>query len=259
MYTLRTKYVVSDETFGEVQDKLKEWRILPKVKYEETPYYCQGILFDITDSNDGHRMRVKKSEVAYMRYMENFSLNINFFDSMVLQVLDGLLASMDYDTVNKSVRDRIEDIECRASVLVQEIDNAVKKDSELDEKYFVTGSIKNYEGLKRQIELKVKSFEKELDSCREEILRLQTQILEKQPSLYNLDDVQRREIVMEYVPRIYARKLDKWESAIYMETSFGISVSLIYNRKEKTYRFADRSENNKIKVVRSIKGRVRKA
>lgn len=254
--------LVDDSTFEAVQEKLKEFRIQPKVKYKVTPYYCQGLIYDISeDGREVHRMRVKKSEVSYVSYTEKFSLSINNIDSLVLELLNILIRETDFNAFSASIDGRLEELSKREEILQQEAENVAKKDVELDERYFL-GQIRNYDSLKKQLELKSIHIKKELDLINENRLKLLSEKeTEKPVDLYSLDDDGRRGMFLKYIDRVLARKLDKWESVIYVEcqTTLGTSVNVIYNRKEKAYRFTDRLEYNKIKVVRSIIGRIRKS
>lgn len=261
-YIGKTYYprLVDDATFYAVQDKLKEFRIQPKVKYEVTPYYCQGLLYDIADDNQTHRMRVKKSETSYVSYTEKFSLNINFFDSMVIQILDIVFSKLNVDAVNKVILDRISVNRNRIAAIETELSKLMEKDAELDEKYFL-GKIRNYDDLKKKLEIKINSFKNEIDTLSSECVSMEKDKVNLDVDIYALNDEQRRELILKYVDVIYARKMNKWESHINIELlrRLNISVSVVYDRKSKSFRFYYEPYWNKINIVRNIKGRIRKS
>lgn len=249
--------IVSEETFEEAKQKLADFRILPKVKYTETPYYLQGIIFDDTE-NETHRMRVKKSEVAYMSYTEAFSLSINNVDSLVVQVLNEVLQSINYNTLNEAIQERLTALQMRLSAIDGEIENVSRKEDELEERYYVDGTVKNFNGLMAKLRMKAATLQNEKSDIAIEVERLKKQVVTNDVDIYTLNDEQRREMVMKYVNRVYAKKLDKWQSRIAIEMGLlQTSATVIYDRKTKQYRLAQSPTWNDIKIVRDIKGRKR--
>ena len=245
--------LVSDELFQLVQEKLAEYRIKPRFRYKEHPYWCQGLLYEVCDNGETHRMRVKKSEVAYMSYMETFSISINYFDSIVFRLLGDVFSKYDQSAVLGEIRSQNARIRANRSHLETLLEGARKKDLELDEKYFVHGSIgvNNYPLLKKAIQVKIDSYKKEIDG----LVEMPEDIVK--PSLEGLDEVQVRDMFLKYIQRIYARKIDKWTCKVDIVTSLGNSRPVIYNRKDYTFRFTDSTQWIKIEKLRSIEGRKR--
>lgn len=253
--------IISDELFDLVQEKLSNYRILPKVKYTETPYYLQGLLFD-RDPDDPtvfHRMRVKKSEVSYMSYTEKYSININFLDSMVIQVLNDLFLKFDYSAMDRYREERIEALNGRKNSLLGQVEELEKKDVELDERYFSGTTIRNYDGLKKTIQLKINSFKSEIDGIDLQISKLDNEMVEP-IDLYSLNDEERREVCMKHIDHIYATKMDFRNSMIDI-TALGTTVTVQYNRTTKCFTYTSSNEPHwqPIKIIRFIEGRKRSA
>ena len=253
--------LVDDGTFYKVQEKLKEYRILPKVKYKVAPYYLQGLIYDLgEDGYEMHRMRVKKSEVAYMSYTEKFSLNINLVDSLVIQVLNDMIAKSDFQAFQSTIEKRVEQLSNEIEKVTQEAEKVAKRGDMLDERHFVLGTVRNYDRMRKEIDLKVEELKKRADLLEETRLKL---IGEKDRvlnvDLYSLDDTGRREVVMEYVQRVLARKVDRWCSVLYIEcqsSPLGMSCTVMYDRHRKAFTYMDGNWIG-IKVIRSIQGRSR--
>ena len=243
--------IVPNSLYEQVQQKMKEWRINPKVKYAEHPYWCQGLLFEVCDDGETHRMRVKKAEVAYMSYLEHFSVSINYFDSLVFRLLGVLFDSYDQSAVLVEIRSQNKEIEVKRRHLEQLIEETSKKEAELDEKYYVAGTVSNYQQLKRAIELKINSYKTELESLHEI-----SEDIEK-PTLDNLDEWQIRDIFLKYIQRIYIRKLDRWECKVDIVTSIGNAPPVIYSRHGYVFRYTDSTQWIKIEKLRNIEGRKR--
>ena len=252
--------LVDDGTFSLVQEKLKEYRIVPKNRYEQTPYYCYGVLYDL-DGYDMHRMRVKKSEVSYMSYTEKFSLSINLLDSMVIQILDMLIKETDFSAFSASIDRRVEELSIRKEKLLQEAEKVAKRGDELDNRYFIMGTVRNYDRLKKDLEFKLIEIKKQIDLVESTRLNLLAEKESERPvDLYTLSDDGRREAVLKYVSRIMARKIDAFQASISIEcqTSLGTSATVIYDRKRKAFHFMSLESGwVPIKVIRSISGRNR--
>lgn len=251
--------LIDDSTFHRVQEKMKEYRILPKNKYKVVPYFCQGLLYDLEDDGTEHRMRVKKSEVSYMSYTEKFSLNINTFDSMVVQVIDMVLKTLNMDVINEAVERRISEMADRKKVLMKELDKLSERERDLDEKYFVNGTITNYEELKTKIHYKATDIKKQISNLENETIAIEGDIVRSDIDIYTMSDEQKRIFILENIDRIYARKTDKWESHINIEMlrKLNISVSVMYDRKSKSFRLTSSPYWEKIRIIRNIEGRKR--
>ena len=251
--------IISDELFNDAQRKLADYRITPKVKYMETPYYLQGLLFEHSGDNPTvyHRMRVKKSEVSYVSYTEKFSLNINLVDSLVIQLLDRLFKAFNYEAVENVRAERIEALRGRKNSLLGQVEEIEKKDVELDERYFSGTTIRNYDGLKKTLQLKINSFKSEIDGIDLQISKLENEKYEY-IDVYSLNDEERRKVCIDNIQAVIAMKIDKWQSSITLE-ALGTSVVVIYDRKSKCFTYTDKNEPQweKIKIIRQIRGRIR--
>lgn len=251
--------IISDELFNDAQRKLADYRITPKVKYMETPYYLQGLLFEHSGDNPTvyHRMRVKKSEVSYVSYTEKFSLNINLVDSLVIQLLDRLFKAFNYEAVENVRSERIEALRGRKNNLLGQVKELEKKDVELDERYFSGTTIRNYDGLKKTLQLKINSFLNEIEGIDLQISKLENERYEY-IDVYSLNDEERRKVCIDNIQAVIAMKIDKWQSSITLE-ALGTSVVVIYDRKSKCFTFTDKDEPQwqQIRVIRNIKGRIR--
>ena len=85
------------------------------------------MLYDLgEDGYEMHRMRVKKSEVAYMSYTEHFSLNINLVDSLVIQVLNDMIAKSDFQAFQSTIGKRVEQLSNETEKVSQD-ENLVAK------------------------------------------------------------------------------------------------------------------------------------
>ena len=261
LYKGNTTYprLIDDETFQCAQDKMANKRIHPKVRYQETQYYLYGLLFDRDPDNPTvfHRMRVKKSEVSYVSYTEKYSININFLDSMVIQILNNLFLKFDYGAMDRYKEEHIEALRGRKNSLIGQVEELEKKDIELDERYFSGTTIRNYDGLKKTIQLKINSFKSEIDSIDVQIVNLNNERYEP-IDLYSLSDEERRGICMKYIKVVYATKMDYRNSMINIVTDLG-EITVQYNRTTKCFTYTDKDEPQwqPIRIIRNIKGRER--
>ena len=253
--------IIDDELFLNVQAKLKNYRILPKVRYTETPYYLQGIIYDRDPEcwTKFRHMRVKKSERSYMSYGERYSLSINNIDSLAIQVLNDLVLRFDYGSVENYKAERIEALNGRKNSLLGQVGELERKDTELDERYFGGTTIRNYDSLKQTLNQKINTLKDELVK-----LDVQLDTLEKEKyeplNLYAMDDNGRREVCIRYISHVYCTKMDERLSNIEFNTHFG-NVGVVYNRMKKvfTYTSSDEPHWQPIKIIRFIDGRKRSA
>ena len=244
--------IVSDELFDIVQGKLAEYRIKPRFRYKEHPYWCQGLLYEVCDNGDAHRMRVKKSEVAYMSYTESFSISINYFDSMVYEIIKKVIIDYNPSMVLSELEKKNAAIRGRREILSKELEELSLRDEELDRKYFVEGTLKlNYENLKKQINSKRETLKKELSTL------VESEVKYDKPDFDMLDEFGVRDVFMKYIDRIFAYKIDKWTSKIDIVTSLGVSIPVIYDRRKYTYRYSFEPDVRKITKIRNIEGRKR--
>jgi len=269
--------IVSKDVFERVQSKLKNFRTLPKVKYKETPYYCQGLLREMVWEKDEngifhsvelHPMRVKKSECSYVSYTEKFSLNINNLDSAIVQVVNDMVAHYDTSLIEEQIRQNKHQYEMKLEHTRSQITMKNKKIEKLQDDYYSGNSVsestykRNLSLLQRDIE----QLRKEEESLSDTILKIKDDEFVKK-DLYELDDNAIRDALVKYVCVIYTYKLDKYRSkiSITMAPPIEYSYDFVYNRKSKTMEEVYIDANGEpeyretpIRIIRSIKGRKRK-
>lgn len=254
--------LISDETFEKVAEKRKNFRTLPKVHYSETPYYCQGLIYEVQPGQAPMRMRVKKSEKSYVSYSEKISVNINNIDSMMVQILDDVLKHYD----SKSAEEESEKQKQRLNNLINQLEKKLSvqesKKDELDEKYFVDMAISKdkYNQLTSKLNKEILNTNVSIDEARTRLYNL-SNVTPEEINIYNVDDETRKEIVMQYVSSIYVRKTSKFQCWIDIDLKLPIfqGYSVMYDRQTKSYwtYFNDEPLEHKINIIRDIKGRKR--
>lgn len=264
--------IIDEALFNAVQDKLRDFRTLPRVKYQETPYFLQGIIKDMTVDHetgevDIRPMRVKKSEVSYVSYFEHFSININLIDSAVLYVVNTVLAEFDSSALEQSVKDSKTRLEGQKNMVLGQIKLKEQKMDELNDRYFAGDGISPaaYERNKKKLELDLNNLYGELQTVETNMANVKEFAFNK-VDLYSLDDNARREAIMRYVRAVYAEKTGRYtaEIDVAFQDEIGIDYKFTYDRKAKTmtryYNDKDgnpEAETMQIPVVRDIKGRKR--
>ena len=257
--------LITDEVWEAVQQKLKDYRVLPKVRYTKTVYYCQGLVKEMSITFfPMYPMRVKKSEASYVSKSEKFSISINNLDSMVIQVMDDVIKKYDKDAAQKEVDTQKKRLSSRISSLKEKEKNAVEAWEELEERYFLqrTASKSKYEELSSKLQLEVDNLRDEISRAEAELRSLQDVVVEE-VDLYSMTDEGRQAMVRKYIGGIFIRKLDKWCSEIYFLFIKGYSgtYGLTYNRRNKTFwnycGEGGEPVTTPIKIIRNIKGRKR--
>ena len=253
--------IITDEMFYAAKQKLSDYRVLAKVRYTETPYYCQGLLKE-QQNGTFKPMRVKKSEASYVSYWETSSISINNLDSLVIQILDEIIRKHDKDAAQREIENQKNRLAYRISTLKEREKNAVEAWEELEERYFLqrTASKSKYEELSSKLQLEVNGIRNEIQRAEAELKSLQN-VEVQDVDLYSMTDEARQEMVRKYVGSIIFRKLDKWQAWISIEfiRPFSSGYSLTYNRKDKTYTtyFEGEPVTTQIRIIRDIKGRKR--
>lgn len=258
--------LIEDSLFERVQQKLKDFRILPKVQYKTEVYYCQGLIYDCTDEENPHAMRVKKSEVSYVSKTEKYSVGLNTIDSMVLQILQEKLSKFGNFKLMGREKERLLD-KYTADLKKLKLDKKELEDKleELDERYFTSSLSKpKYESMRKKLENEVAVKEMQIKFSQMEYLNASTAMENfktmRNIDLYKLSDEERRNIILDYVERIDCSKIDKWCSEISL-TFKGVlkahSSAYLYNRQSKVFQEKETGKIDRIQVVREVKGRKR--
>lgn len=264
--------IVDKDVFYMVQQKLKDFRTLPKVKYKETPYYCQGLVYErnihpLDGKFDIHRMRVKKSECSYVSYTEHFSLNINLFDSAILYVVNRVLNEFDSSTIEKQIKQSREEYNVRIESLKEQIKEKQSRLDELTDRYFGSGTISTaaFERNEAKIKNDIIGLQKEITTVMESANKIKDFEFDY-VDMYGLSDEERRNIIVKYVLAIYAYKIDRYRSEIdvWFQKPMSMGYNFVYDRFKKTmerYYYHENGEPDveevEIPVVRDIKGRKR--
>lgn len=268
--------IVSKTDFELVQQKLKNYRTLPKVKYKETPYYCQGLIIEessqlkevtvngmLIKRCERHPMRVKKSECSYVSYTEHFSLNINLLDSAILYVVNKYVNAFDTTVIENKIREIREDFKKQIELSETKISDKQNKLDELVERYYGSGTISKatYERTEQRINTDIILLNEELKVLRANASKIKDIDIER-VDMYDLDDVKRREMILKYVKVIIAEKLDKYraEIKVLFQPPIADVHSFIYDRLSKTMEFIYKDKKLgciSIPIVRNIKGRKR--
>lgn len=258
--------LIDDEMFERVQQKLRDFRILPKVVYKTEIYYAQGLIFDATNEGEVHCMRVKKSETSYVSKTEKYSVSLNNLDSMVLQILQDKLSKLGNLGVMSKEKERLVE-RYAADIKAYKLDKkelSVKLE-ELDERYFTSDLSKpKYESMRKRLESELTVKEMLIKTAQLAYFNAGTEMEKfqnlKEIDLYQLSDEERRNVILQYIERIEARKLDKWNSEINISFKGFLkanSSTYLYNRQSKIFQDLQTGKTEHINIVRSVKGRKR--
>ena len=215
--------IISDEVFDLVQNKLQNFRVLPRYHYENSPFWLKGLMYCFRKDGSKALLTAQKTKMAYKSRLETgYYLNINALDSLVFHVLQQVFKEYNPTQLIEEINAQNAQIETKKQSLEKELKILFEKDAELDERYFITCSVKNYDSLKNTLHLKIKNMQKEINDLKP------IEINFERPTLEGLDDWQVKDVFNRYISRIYVKKIEKRNYQIDIITSLNVSVPLLF-------------------------------
>lgn len=242
--------IVPIEIYERVQEKMATAKSLPKIDYTGEAYWLQGLLYQRFDNSDEEIcMKPFKRELCY-RGKNSISMRIS--ESLVYTVLQRVFDEYSPTDLIEEIREQNRQIQAKKDVATKELEKLYERDRELDERYFLTGTVKNYDTLKAALGLKIKELQTQVNN-----LRPIEETIEK-PTLDGLDDWQVKDVFMNNLQRVFVYVMGNHWFKLDIITRLGVSVPVLLvadNKKGRTKYKLPNEDWQVLDVFRSL-GRI---